>query len=138
MPTYAFVSGQNRTDYYANSQPSASLLYHDHAAGLTRLNVWAGLVGMYIIEDPEDYGLNVMPDFDIPIIIADRTINATDGNLVYPNTAATQNPSILRTFADGEGDNRIWVPEAYGTVNTVNGAVRPYLEVPRAPCRLRI
>jgi spore coat protein A, manganese oxidase len=34
---------------YANEQPLATLWYHDHALGATRLNVYAGLAGAYLI-----------------------------------------------------------------------------------------
>ena len=30
---------------YLNDQQSATLWYHDHALGITRLNVYAGLAG---------------------------------------------------------------------------------------------
>ena len=33
---------------YPNSQDSGTLWYHDHAMGITRLNVYAGLAGMYL------------------------------------------------------------------------------------------
>lgn len=32
---------------YDNSQPAGTLWHHDHALGLTRLNVYAGLAGCY-------------------------------------------------------------------------------------------
>jgi hypothetical protein len=34
-----------------NDQQAATLLYHDHALGMTRLNVYAGLAGFYVLED---------------------------------------------------------------------------------------
>lgn len=40
-----------RTDVYPNDQPATGLWYHDHALGLTRLNVYAGLAGFYFIRD---------------------------------------------------------------------------------------
>ena len=36
---------------YPNDQPAATLWYHDHAMAITRLNVYAGLAGFYLIRD---------------------------------------------------------------------------------------
>jgi FtsP/CotA-like multicopper oxidase with cupredoxin domain len=41
---------------YLNDQPSATLWYHDHALGMTRLNVYAGPAGFWLVRDPN--GLN--------------------------------------------------------------------------------
>ncbi|MEW8508064.1 MAG: multicopper oxidase domain-containing protein [Candidatus Thiodiazotropha sp.] len=37
---------------YLNDQPSATLWYHDHALGMTRLNVYAGPAGFWLVRDP--------------------------------------------------------------------------------------
>ena len=36
---------------YANDQPSATLFYHDHTLGMTRLNVMAASAGFYFIRE---------------------------------------------------------------------------------------
>ncbi|HHU72832.1 MAG TPA: multicopper oxidase domain-containing protein, partial [Clostridiales bacterium] len=36
---------------YPNKQQSATLWYHDHTLGITRLNVYAGLAGFYLLRD---------------------------------------------------------------------------------------
>lgn len=41
------------TFHYPNIQESATLWYHDHALGVTRLNVLMGLSGFYIVRDPQ-------------------------------------------------------------------------------------
>ena len=41
---------------YDNDQQAATLWYHDHALGITRLNVYAGLAGFYIVRDEHDTG----------------------------------------------------------------------------------
>lgn len=42
----------SREEYeYTNHQAGATLWYHDHAIGITRLNVYAGLAGFYLIRD---------------------------------------------------------------------------------------
>lgn len=105
---------------YQNDQPSATIWYHDHSLGMTRLNVYAGPAGFWLIRDPlgvnRETGLvsgilpgpapvagqgvlalNVPGDpvrngiREIPIAIQDRSFNA-DGSLFYPDS---------RSFFDG-------------------------------------
>lgn len=42
-----------KTDVFAypNLNPASTLFYHDHAIGITRLNVYSGLAGFYLIHD---------------------------------------------------------------------------------------
>ncbi|HEX4892652.1 MAG TPA: hypothetical protein VFV47_05145, partial [Hyphomicrobiaceae bacterium] len=77
---------------YANDQEAAPLWYHDHALGLTRLNVYAGLAGFYLLEDEQKQalrtnvdGLSTLPSLDnsIELAIQDRAFTA-DGQLYYP------------------------------------------------------
>ena len=48
---------RGRTSIYHNDQPAGNLWYHDHALGITRLNVYAGLAGFYFVRDDMDTGL---------------------------------------------------------------------------------
>ena len=43
---------------YDDNVPAGTLWYHDHALGITRLNVYAGLAGFYIVRDKDDPGNN--------------------------------------------------------------------------------
>ncbi len=88
-PLDSLSLGESATYLYPNSQPAGSLLYHDHAAGLTRLNNWAGLVAAYIISDDASSDLGLLPACDVPIIINDRFINSENGSLGYPFSGAT-------------------------------------------------
>lgn len=112
---------------YPNIQPAATLFYHDHAMGITRLNVYAGLAGAYLIRDECEEQLNLPKgSYEIPLIIQDRSFNA-DGSLFYPTQDAqidTVYPSI--------------VPEFFGDSILVNGKVWPYLEVEPRKYRFRI
>eukprot|EP00301_Raphidiophrys_heterophryoidea_P018727 c3735_g1_i1.p1 GENE.c3735_g1_i1~~c3735_g1_i1.p1 ORF type:complete len:566 (+),score=148.00 c3735_g1_i1:31-1728(+) len=123
-PLASFGIGQNATYKYPNSQPAGTLMYHDHAAGFTRLNVWAGMLGAYIIVDDVSADMNLLPACDIPFVMTDRILN-DDGTLGYPDSEAT----ITSTR---------WAPEAYGAVNLVNGVVSPFVEVPQEQCRFRL
>jgi len=122
LPIYAFGYGLSRTDYHNNAQPAATLMYHDHALGISRLNVWMGLAGLYIIEDAIDASIRV--SCDIPLLIQDKKI-ATDGTVLYPKPDCPVSSSL-------------WTPEAFGTVNVVNGVVAPFVKVPQQQCRFRL
>lgn len=119
---------------YSNEQEATTLWYHDHALGLTRLNVYAGLAGFYLLrESKKDKDGCIYPDnqfglpagiYEIPIVIQDRMFQ-TDGSLYY-NTAGI-NPDI----------HPYWVPEFLGNVIMVNGKVWPSLNVERRQYRFR-
>lgn len=110
---------------YPNAQQAATLWYHDHALGITRLNVYAGLAGFYLIRDAVEDGLNIPKGaYEIPIVIQDRMFNP-DGTLFYPNVGVT-------------AMHPIWVPEFFGDVPVVNGKAFPYLEVEPRRYRFRL
>ncbi|WP_373895751.1 multicopper oxidase family protein [Virgibacillus sp. CBA3643] len=114
---------------YPNQQRATLLWYHDHAMGLTRLNVYAGLVGMYIIRDEQEKVLNLPKDnFEIPLVIVDRSFNE-DGSLFYPRQP--DDP------ADDLPDPSI-VPAFLGDKIIVNGKVWPYFKVEPRKYRFRI
>ncbi|MEZ4658898.1 MAG: multicopper oxidase domain-containing protein [Caldilineaceae bacterium] len=73
---------------YDNSQEAATLWYHDHALGITRLNVYAGLAGFYLLRDDNEENLianNVLPSgpYEIGMAIQDRMFRA-NGRLFRP------------------------------------------------------
>ena len=110
---------------YTNRQLPTTLWYHDHALGLTRLGMFAGLAGMYLIRDPgrEPAGLP-SGRYEVPLIIQDRMLNG-DGSLLYPSQGL--NP-----------EHPIWMPEFFGDLVAVNGKIWPYLEVEPRKYRFRI
>ena len=48
-PTYS-----SSTCHYPNQQSAATLWYHDHAMGINRINIYAGLAGFYILDDAQE------------------------------------------------------------------------------------
>ncbi|HZD94627.1 MAG TPA: hypothetical protein VE133_10265, partial [Candidatus Sulfotelmatobacter sp.] len=87
FPRSWFSKGQTRTGEtfngttfeYFNGQLPTMLWYHDHALGLTRLNLAAGLEGMYIIRDPQnDKVAPLLPSgqFEMPLMLTDRAFNS--------------------------------------------------------------
>ena len=110
--------GGNRAAFrYPNSQEGANIWFHDHALGITRLNVYAGMAGAYIIDEP---GLwqpaQPKPDL-IPLVIQDRKFDI-NGQLFFDNIGL--NP-----------EHPFWVPEFVGDTIVVNGKVWPFKAVDR-------
>jgi spore coat protein A len=120
---------RNRTYHYPNDQRAATLWNHDHALGVTRLNVYAGLAGMYLLRDDIEDAVDLPSGkYEVPLMIQDRILDP-DGSLIYPE----QMP--------GDPDDRvpkIWIPEFFGDVVLVNGKVWPYFEVEPRPYRFRV
>ena len=46
-----YVSGKSALYHYPNRQDAATLWYHDHSMGINRLNIYAGLIGVFIVRD---------------------------------------------------------------------------------------
>jgi spore coat protein A len=109
---------------YPNDQRATCLWYHDHAIGITRLNVYTGLAGFYIIRDSVEDALNLPSGkYEIPLLIQDRLFNA-DGSLLYP--------------IDTTGTQEVWIPEFFGDTVLVNGKVWPHLDVEPRKYRFRM
>jgi len=106
--------------YYANEQPPATLWYHDHSLGITRLNVYAGLAGFYLLRNDHERELDLpTSDNEIPLVLQDRSFNE-DGSLYYP----TDVPATEEDENDSHPDPSI-VPQFYGGTSTVNGRHGP-------------
>ena len=117
------VAGDNPC-HYPNNQQATTLWYHDHALGITRLNVYAGLAGFYLIRDEQEDALNLpRGQFEIPLMIQDRIFHP-DGSLFYP---AAEN-----------GTKPVWMQEFFGNAICVNGKVTPFLEVEPRKYRFRM
>jgi len=116
----------SRPSSYPNCQPSTTLWYHDHCLGITRLNVYAGLAGFYLIRDAAESALNLpQGEFEIPLMLQDRLFHH-DGSLYYPKVV------------NGPKEHPIWIQEFYGDMNCVNGKVMPFLEVEPRKYRFRV
>ncbi len=149
------------TFQYPNAGRASTTWYHDHTLGMTRLNVYAGPAGFYIIRGgpagdtavldsrtglraslpgPAPREGDAFPPTkhyrEIPIAIQDRSFN-TDGSLFYPDT---------RVFFDGFAGpyipdtdvSPIWNPEFFGNMIMVNGNTWPFLTVEQRRYRFRV
>jgi FtsP/CotA-like multicopper oxidase with cupredoxin domain len=149
------------TFQYPNLGRAGTTWYHDHVLGMTRLNVYAGPAGFYMIRGGpagDDAVLDSRTGLpaalpgpaprendkfppnkryrEIAIAIQDRSFNA-DGSLFYPDT---------RAFFDGieglyipETDiSPIWNPEFFGNMIMVNGNTWPFRTVEQRRYRFRV
>jgi spore coat protein A len=122
-PESWFVPGKSGTCFYPNRQEATMLFYHDHAMGINRLNIYAGLQGLFLIRDDHEDSLNLPAgQQEVPLLICDRMLR-TDGSLEYPTSGDEKSP---------------WVPEVFGDAMLVNGKIAPYLEVEPRKYRFRI
>jgi spore coat protein A len=117
------VPGRSAIYHYPNQQDAAMLWYHDHALGINRLNVYAGLVGTFFIRDAFEDALNLpRAEFEIPLVLFDRLFTR-DAQLLYPVSPHPDSP---------------WVSEVYGNAILANGKLFPYVEVAPRKYRFRI
>jgi spore coat protein A, manganese oxidase len=122
-PEEWFVSGKSGICFYPNKQDAAMLFYHDHAMGINRLNIYAGLQGLFIVRDETEDGLNLPKGkYEIPLVFFDRLLRS-DGSLEYPTSGDPKSP---------------WVPEVFGDAMLVNGKLAPFLEVEPRRYRFRL
>ena len=122
QPEYTILPGETDIYEYPNNQEAGTVWYHDHALGITRLNVYAGMAGFYLIADAEDtlgpdnaFGLP-SGQYEIGLAIQDRTFNE-DGSLFY-------NAQLEDAFK--------------GEYVVVNGKVNPFLNVDQGKYRFRM
>jgi len=136
---------------YANEQRAATLWYHDHTLGMTRVNVYAGPAGFYLVRGgSDDLAPGVLPGpasgvgadpfgryYEIPLAIQDRSFN-DDGSLFYPDSREFFDGFAGPYIGEDESDiSPIWNPEVFGDTIVVNGRTWPYLEVEQRRYRFR-
>jgi spore coat protein A len=118
-----YTPGKSAVLSYPNDQDAALLWYHDHAMGITRLNIYAGLLGLCLLRDDFEDALHLPGGrYEIPLVLCDRFL-LRDGSLDYP--------------VSGDG-GAPWVSEVFGNAMLVNGKLFPYLEVEPRKYRFRI
>jgi FtsP/CotA-like multicopper oxidase with cupredoxin domain len=123
--------------------------YHDHALGITRLNVYAGLAGFFALRDDNDTGGVNNPaglpggPFELGYAVQDRMFKNT-GDLFY---SAFPGDPFYDDFIDGEGvilpEDRFpdggptGLAEFFGDHMVVNGVIWPKTDVEQRQYRVR-
>src|SRR5215467_12053526 len=134
-----FVSN---TYNYVNTQEATTLWFHDHSLGTTRLNVYSGMAGFYLIRDNRDTGAagNAIGlpagAFEQELMVADRQFD-TQGQLLFPDGTPTDNPTGINGGPPNPDSHPFWIPEFFGDVVVVNGKSWPFMSVQPRRYRLR-
>jgi spore coat protein A len=148
------------TFQYPNPERASTKWYHDHTLGMTRLNVYAGPAGFYIVRggpagdgavlDTRTDTVATLPGpapkendrfpsrktyYEIPVAIQDRAFNA-DGSLFYPDSRSLFDGIVEDYLPDGPF-SPIWNPEFFGNTMMVNGSTWPFQTVERRRYRFR-
>jgi spore coat protein A, manganese oxidase len=148
------------TFQYPNNQRESTLWYHDHVLGMTRLNVYAGPAGFFLlrggpegekaVRDSRTGTTAVLPGpapnegdqfppnktyYEIPIAVQDRSFNK-NGSLFYPDTRVFFD-GIVRDYIPAGDFSPIWQPEFFGNMIMVNGNTWPFQTVEQRRYRLR-
>ena len=113
------------TFYWTNQQSGRLMFYHDHAYGLTRLNVYAGEAAGYLIVDPQEsvmMAAGTLPNicdpavngglgsyiYGIPLVIQDKTFIPKN-----VKTTATAGQDTKWNAAAWGGEGNLWFPHVY-------------------------
>jgi spore coat protein A len=117
--------GQAALDLYPNDQRAAMLWYHDHVMSVTRLSVYAGLAGLWIVRDDREraLGLPEGPPYELPLLLADRNFDTGPRDDLTGELLHKTDPDVM---------------ECFGPFTTINGAIWPRLEVEPTTYRWRL
>jgi spore coat protein A, manganese oxidase len=138
----AVAPGDSRTYRYEHRVEGAPVgsrmqWYHDHTHHTTGRNVWMGLAGMFIVDDPAEAELGIpAAPYELPLLIADRRFDR-DNQLIHRFTAPDRVDDGLNPFF-GQGAPPFDEDAGVGDRLLVNGAPEPYVEVAARTYRLRI
>lgn len=127
-PEQLVFPGQHLTHHFPLRQDAGHLWYHDHAMGITRANVYAGLAGVMLLRDDFDTGEPDNPaglpfgEFEIPLVLQEK--------LFTPNG----HQNIRTTSIVPQGG---WEGGGVGDIGVVNGKIWPQMSVKRGLYRLR-
>ncbi len=126
-PDHVFHPREGRYYRYPNDQAAATLWYHDHTMNVTRLNVYAGLFGLYFLRDNNEVGKLPSGAQEIPLVLQDKSFSADGKKLSYDQQIDLSNPAKPSL-----------TPEFIGDFPVVNGKVWPLANLAQRIYRLRI
>jgi FtsP/CotA-like multicopper oxidase with cupredoxin domain len=120
-----FGPGQPAVFHYPNDQRASLLWYHDHVMGVTKLDVYAGLAGLWIVRDEREreLGLPEGPPFEVPLLLQDRNFDLDEEGRLTGRLVHKTDPDVM---------------EAFAPFTVVNGKVWPLLEVEPSTYRFRV
>jgi len=137
--TFSTAANNAAVYQYPNRQEATTLWFHDHALGMTRLNVLSGLAAFYLLRDDRDTGLinNLIGlpagPYETELLIQDRQFDV-NGQLYFPDGSG----SGLNGTPPNPDVHPFWIPEFFGDVIVVNGKSWPFFNVEPRRYRLRL
>ena len=156
------TTGSDHLTYrYDSTEEACMHWYHDHAEGLTAVNAYAGLAGLYVIRDKNEAALinsRLIPSGaqEVPLVFQDKLFTAngslgfTDDSpafngwntlapgsvLTLPGFPTDYDPNNPDTVVTGTVPTR--QPEMFGDIIIVNGVAWPKLVVEPRQYRFRL
>jgi spore coat protein A, manganese oxidase len=127
FPEHVYHPNEGRVFYYPNEQPAATLWYHDHTMDVTRLNVYAGLSGMYLLRHEDEKTMLPSGDQEIALVLQDKSFSDDGKKLHYEQRVDFTDPANVEA-----------VPEFVGDYPVVNGQIWPTLKLQPRIYRLRL
>jgi spore coat protein A, manganese oxidase len=121
-PDHVFHPNEGRIYYYPNKQAATTMWYHDHTMDVTRLNVYAGLFGLYLLRHKDEHRLLPSGSQEIMLVLQDKSFS-DDGKRLY--------------YEQGLDDAGDPVPEFVGDHPVVNGQIWPTTKLQPRIYRLR-
>lgn len=122
-PHSMILPGRTWRPHWRVDQPAATLWYHSHPHGDTAQQVYRGLAGMLIVDDPDAPDVGLPDEYgvdDIPLIVQDKSFTAKGQLVVDPEPAAGPSTGFL------------------GDTVVTNGRIGTYLPVATEAVRLRL
>lgn len=127
-PDNTIIPGQVARYTYHNEQAAAMLWYHDHSMHVTRLNVYAGLAGVWLVRDPQEDNLHLPAgEYELPLVIQDRNLDVGEGGAFT---------GMLLHKVEVNGG--VGPAEFFGPYTLVNGKIWPKTPVAACLYRLRL
>lgn len=120
-PHQMIQPGQTWRPHWQVRQPAATLWYHSHPHGETAQQVYRGMAGMLIIDDPDAPDVGLPSEYgvdDVPVIVQDKSFTS-DGQLIVDPRAGPSTGFL-------------------GDTIVTNGSVGTYLPVETEAVRLRL
>jgi FtsP/CotA-like multicopper oxidase with cupredoxin domain len=133
------------TMYYTNQQSARLMWYHDHAYGITRLNVYAGEASAYLLQDPVELNLvstGIIPALQYALVIQDKTFvppnppsaplysvgvlepganyNQATTSVLFINGSCTTYPTAIATVANSSNGYGTIIPNAIVGITLTN------------------
>lgn len=94
-PAAAIGPGEEFVYEFEVRDRAGTYWFHPHSHGTTASQVYAGLAGLLLVSDDEETAIGLPTgEFDIPLVIQDRTFDA-DNQLVYPPHAGRMMDGFL-------------------------------------------